>query len=72
MITTREEKNNVDINEKLKEVCDLFRIEGTYVGHEMIQVGNVNKTYEVKFILPDGTLKSFLVQNVNTYAFVTL
>ena len=59
----------MDINKKLKEVCDLFRIEGTYVGHEMIQVGNVNKTYEVKFILPNGQPKSFLVQNVNTYAF---
>ena len=59
----------MDIDQKLKEVCDLFRIEGTYVGHEMIQMGNVNKTYEVKFILPNGQPKSFLVQNVNTYAF---
>ena len=59
----------MNIDQKLKEVCDLFRIEGTYVGHEMIQMGNVNKTYEVKFILPDGQPKSFLVQNVNTYAF---
>ncbi len=59
----------MDINEKLREICRLFRIEGTYVGSETIQVGNVNKTYEVKFIKPDGTPKSYLVQNVNTYAF---
>ncbi len=59
----------MDIDQKLQEVCSLFRIEGTYVGHETIQMGNVNKTYETKFILPDGTRKSFLVQNVNTYAF---
>ena len=59
----------MDINQKLEEVCRLFRIEGTYVGSQIIQVGNVNKTYECKFILPDGTPKSFLVQNVNTYAF---
>ena len=59
----------MNINEKLEQVSRLFRIEGTYVGSEMIQVGNVNKTYEVKFILPDGNPKSFLVQNVNTYAF---
>ena len=59
----------VDINKKLEEICRLFRIEGTYVGYEAIQMGNVNKTYECKFILPDGTPKSFLVQNVNTYAF---
>ena len=61
--------DHVDMNKKLEQVSRLFRIEGTYVGYEMIQVGNVNKTYEVKFILPDGTPKSFLVQNVNTYAF---
>jgi len=59
----------MDMNQKLEQVCRLFRIEGTYVGSEIIQVGNVNKTYECKFILPDGKPKSFLVQNVNTYAF---
>ena len=57
------------MNQKLENICRLFRIEGTYVGSEMIQVGNVNKTYECKFIKPDGTPKSYLVQNVNTYAF---
>ena len=35
----------------------------------MRQMGNVNKTYKVNFLLADGTPKSFLVQNVNTYAF---
>ena len=60
---------NVDLYNKLKEISELFRIEGTYVGYETIQVGNVNKTYEVKFILPDGRPKSYLIQNVNTYAF---
>ncbi len=59
----------MDMNEKLEQVCRLFRIEGTYLGYETIQVGNVNKTYECKFLLPEGTAKSFLVQNVNTYAF---
>jgi len=60
---------SVDMNRKLEEVCRLFRIEGEFVGYEAIQMGNVNKTYECKFILPDGMRKSFLVQNVNTYAF---
>ena len=44
----------MDMNKKLEEICRLFRIEGTYVGYETIQVGNVNKTYECKFILPEG------------------
>ena len=59
----------MSIDRKLEEICRAFRIEGEYVGHEVIQVGNVNKTYEVKFILPNGMPKSFLLQNVNTYAF---
>ena len=59
----------VDLYNKLREISELFRIEGTYVGYEVIRIGNVNKTYEVKFIRPDGSPKSYLVQNVNTYAF---
>ena len=59
----------MDIQKKLEQICRLFRIEGTYLGSEMIQVGNVNKTYKCNFLLPDGSPKSFLVQNVNTYAF---
>ena len=57
------------IDRKLEQVCRAFCIEGTYIGHELIQVGNVNKTYQVKFLLSDGTTKCFLVQNVNTYVF---
>ena len=39
----------MDVNVKLRQVCDLFRIEGEYMESRTIQVGNVNKTYEVKF-----------------------
>jgi len=59
----------VDLSNKLREICELFRIEGTFLGYETITDGNINKTYQVKFRLPDGSDKSFLVQNVNTYAF---
>ena len=59
----------MDMDKKLQEVCRLFKIEDSYVGYETVQMGNVNKTYKVNFLLPDGTPKSFLVQNVNTYAF---
>ena len=59
----------MDLNQKLQEICKLFRIEDTYVGYETIQMGNVNRTYKVNFMLPEGKPKSFLVQNVNTYAF---
>ena len=65
----QQEGFNMDLNKKLEQVSRLFRIEGEYVGYETICIGNVNQTYEVKFILPEGTPKSFLIQNVNTYAF---
>ena len=57
------------IDEKLAKVCEGFCIEGTYLRHELIQVGNVNKTYRVIVRLADGSEKSFLVQNLNTYVF---
>ncbi len=59
----------MDLHEKLLEVSRLFRIEYDYLGYETIQMGNVNHTYKVNFLLPEGIPKSFLVQNVNTYAF---
>ena len=64
----REEKS-MDLHDKLLEVSRLFRIEYEYLGYETIQMGNVNRTYKVNFMLPEGKPKSFLVQNVNTYAF---
>ena len=59
----------MELDDKLLEVSRLFRIDYEYLGYETIQMGNVNRTYKVNFMLPDGTPKSFLVQNVNTYAF---
>ena len=59
----------MDLHEKLHEVCKLFRIYDEFLGDETIQMGNVNRTYKVNFRLADGSPKSFLVQNVNTYAF---
>ena len=59
----------MELNEKLHEVCRAFRITYPYLGFETIQMGNVNKTYKVNFRLEDGRPKSFLLQNVNTFAF---
>ena len=59
----------MDLHQKLEQVSRQFRIEGEYLGYETIQTGNVNHTYRVKFIKPTGEHKSYLVQNVNTYAF---
>ena len=58
----------MELHDKLLEVSRLFRIDYEYLGYETIQMGNVNHTYKVNFRLPEGGEKSFLVQNVNTYA----
>lgn len=59
----------MELFDKLLEVSRAFRIPYEYLGYETIQMGNVNRTYKVNFRLPEGKEKSFLVQNVNTYAF---
>ena len=52
----------MDLHDKLHQVCKKFRIFDEYLGYETIQMGNVNHTYKVNFLLGDGTPKSFLVQ----------
>lgn len=59
----------MELYNKLLEVSRLFRIEHKYLGYEVIQMGNVNRTYKVNFVKADGSPKSYLIQNVNTYAF---
>ena len=49
----------MDLREKLLEVSRLFRIEYDYLGYETIQMGNVNRTYKVNFMLPEGKAQVF-------------
>ena len=57
------------MNNKLLQVCRAFRVEGELQSYEEIKVGNVNRTYKVNFIRPDGTPKAYMMQAVNTYVF---
>ena len=59
----------MEINEKLEKIGQAFRIEGDYVGYEKIKTGNVNQTYKVTYRRADASLKNYIVQRVNTYAF---
>lgn len=54
---------------KLKQVCGEFRIRGEYQSYEEIKVGNVDRTYKVNCMRDDGKPKSYIVQEVSTYAF---
>ena len=47
--------------QKLKKVCDAFRIPGTLLRCEEIKQGNVNRTYRVFFLQEDGSEKSYKI-----------
>ena len=57
------------MEEKLQQVCRAFCIEGEFQSYEEIKVGNVNRTYKVNYLRPDGRPKSYMIQAVNTYVF---
>ena len=59
----------MEMDKKLEKIGQAFRIEGDYLGYEKIKVGNVNQTYKVTYRREDGSLKNYIVQRVNTYAF---
>ena len=55
--------------EKLRQVCLAFRIADDLVSYEELKTGNINRTYKVNTVKSDGSLKSYIVQEVNTYVF---
>ena len=59
----------MELFDELQKVSKAFCIDGQFLGYETIQMGNVNKTYKVNFRMPGDGEKSFLIQEVNTYAF---
>ena len=56
--------------ERIEQVCRAFRIEGNFVGFEVITRGNINTTFKVDFE-KDSIPKSYLLQRVNTYVFTS-
>jgi len=59
----------MELQNKLISVCEAFQIQGKYLSYEEIKMGNVNKTYRVNYLMPDGTEKGYMLQKVNTYVF---
>ena len=57
------------IDDSLRSIIDRFSFEGTFADCGEILVGHVNRTYRVRFAQPDGSLRSYLLQRVNTFAF---
>lgn len=58
-----------DISYEIKRVCDEFCIKGSFDSFVEMSQGNVNRTYKVNFIQPDGSPKSYIVQKLNTFVF---
>lgn len=46
-----------------------FRLPGDTDSYEVINNGNINSTYKVNYINPDGSPKSYIFQRINTYVF---
>lgn len=59
----------IDLKQALQNVCESFRIKGTFFDYEELKVGNINKTYRVAYRQDDGSLKSYIVQKINTNVF---
>ncbi len=59
----------MQIDSRLEEIGKKFRIQGQYIESSQITVGNVNKTYKVTYRRADGSLKSYIIQRINTFAF---
>lgn len=57
------------VEEKLQSICTIFGVPGTYEGYETIVMGNINNTYKVTYLHPDGFKKNYIVQKVNMYVF---
>ena len=53
----------------LTEVGQKFRLVGDIYSYNPITMGNINSTYKVTYTRPDGSLKSYLFQRVNTHVF---
>jgi len=59
----------MQIKNKLTEVGEIFMLPGKLYAYEVIANGNINTTYEVDYRMEDKTVRSYIVQKVNTYVF---
>ena len=55
--------------EKLARVGEAFRLPGKLYAFDPIKVGNINQTFKVTYREPNGSLKSYIAQKINTNVF---
>lgn len=59
----------MNIDARLQSVIDRFEFEGTFMACEAIKTGHINRTYRLDYRQADGAVRSYLLQNINTFAF---
>ena len=60
---------NKALEQKLTFVGEKFRLNGSLYSITVLTDGNINKTYRMDYRLPDGTVKSYITQQINPYVF---
>lgn len=55
--------------EHIKQIASIFHTTGTFIGYHTVNQGNINTTYRVDYRQEDGSVKSYILQKVNTYVF---
>ncbi len=51
------------------ELMEAFRLKGRRSGYTTVKTGNINDTYILETLLPDGTIRRYTVQRINHYVF---
>lgn len=54
---------------EIKHVLRQFCFDGQFIDAEELLSGNINNTYRLRYQLPDGVRKEYILQQINTYAF---
>lgn len=57
------------IDSQLQSVIARFDFPGTLVECAAIKAGHINRTYRVRFALPEGGTRDYVLQRINTFAF---
>ena len=57
------------IDSRLRDVIDRFDFPGDLIECEAIKAGHINRTYRVRFALPGGGTRDYVLQRINTFAF---
>lgn len=62
-------QTEIETRRKVADIASRFHTTGEFESYSQITMGNINTTYRLNYRQQDGTLKSYILQKVNTYVF---